>query len=222
MHILILGATGRVGSRILAAALSQSHTVTALVRNPSSLPGQTGLTIIEGTPLKESDILRAITSSPAPIDVVITALNNPRKTGSPFAASVGPADFMENCVRNLVSVMKSQGIGRVVVLSAFGVGSSSENVIAPMRMILKHSNVSVGHRDHARVEQLLREAKGLEWTVVKPAMLTEGEGKGVREFGEVGAGIGWMPKVSMEGVASFMVECAEREGRGARVVVVAE
>ncbi|EHL02970.1 hypothetical protein M7I_0937 [Glarea lozoyensis 74030] len=101
MHILILGATGRVGSRILAAALSQSHTVTALVRNPSSLPGQTGLTIIEGTPLKESDILRAITSSPAPIDVVITALNNPRKTGSPFAASVGPADFMENCVRNL-------------------------------------------------------------------------------------------------------------------------
>ena len=39
MHILILGATGRVGRRILEEALADGHEVTALVRSLEKLIG---------------------------------------------------------------------------------------------------------------------------------------------------------------------------------------
>jgi putative NADH-flavin reductase len=224
MQILLIGANGRVGSQILAEALSKNHTVTALLRNPSALTPQPSLTIVGGTPLKESDIILAIESSPAPIEVVITALNSPRKSGSPFSAAVGPPDFMEASYKNLLSAMKTHGIKKIVTLSAFGVGASNPNVFLPIRHILNKSNVAIGHRDHEKVEELLKtEGTAMEWTVVKPAMLSEGEQKEVKTYGELGTGIGWLPKTSMKSVATFMVKCAEGgEGRGGRTVVIAE
>jgi nucleoside-diphosphate-sugar epimerase len=38
MRVLLLGATGKFGSRILPALIHRGHTVTALVRDPSRLP----------------------------------------------------------------------------------------------------------------------------------------------------------------------------------------
>jgi putative NADH-flavin reductase len=49
MHIFISGATGRNGRIALDNALSRNHTVTVLTRNPSSLPSNPNLTIIQGT-----------------------------------------------------------------------------------------------------------------------------------------------------------------------------
>jgi putative NADH-flavin reductase len=224
MQILLIGANGRVGSQILAEALSKNHTVTALLRNPSALTPHQGLTIVSGTPLEESDIILAIESSPAPIEVVITALNSPRKSGSPFSAPVGPPDIMEQSYKNLLPVLRTHGIRKIVTLSAFGVGASNSNVFFPIRQILNHSNVVIGHHDHEKVEELLKaEGAEVEWTIVKPAMLSEGERERVKTYGEVGKGIGWMPKAGMKSVAAFMMRCAEGgEGKGGRIVVIAE
>lgn len=175
MQILLLDATGRVGSHILAEALSNGHSVTTLVRNSLALTSQTGLTIVDSTPLKESDIIHIIESSQAPIDVVITALNNPRKTGCPFRMPVGPSELIEASHRNLLPAMRKHGIKRLVVLSAFGVGASNPNVFFPLRYVLNKSNVSICYPDHERTEELLKiEASTMEWTIVKPSMLTGG------------------------------------------------
>ena len=52
MHILVIGASGRNGSLIVKEALSRGHTVTALVRNPSSISAHSGLTLVKGKPTK--------------------------------------------------------------------------------------------------------------------------------------------------------------------------
>ena len=71
MHILLFGATGRVGRLVVDEALSRGeyssflykqysdsqstitgHTVTALVRNPDALQSRDGLTIVKGIPAK--------------------------------------------------------------------------------------------------------------------------------------------------------------------------
>ena len=71
MHILLFGATGRVGRLVVDEALSRGeyfsflserdsdsqstitgHTVTALVRNPDALQCRDGLMIIKGIPVK--------------------------------------------------------------------------------------------------------------------------------------------------------------------------
>jgi len=44
MKIAIIGATGHVGSRILAEAVHRGHDVTALARDPSRFQGQAHVT----------------------------------------------------------------------------------------------------------------------------------------------------------------------------------
>lgn len=72
MNILILGATGRVGSHIVTHALQDGHHVTVLVRTPEKVhPLHANLTIIEGNVLNQDDVARAVQGN----DVVISALN---------------------------------------------------------------------------------------------------------------------------------------------------
>ena len=48
MRVVLYGATGMVGTRILQELLSRGHTVTAVVRDPSKLKAQNNLTIEKG------------------------------------------------------------------------------------------------------------------------------------------------------------------------------
>ena len=51
MKIALIGASGFVGSKILAEALQRGHQVTAVVRNPEKLESQKNLTT------KKTDVL---------------------------------------------------------------------------------------------------------------------------------------------------------------------
>ncbi len=54
MNILILGATGRVGSQIVNHALHDGHDVTVLVRNPEKIQiNNENVTIIQGNGLNK-------------------------------------------------------------------------------------------------------------------------------------------------------------------------
>ena len=44
-NIALIGATGNIGSRVLAELLSRSHTVTAITRDPRKLSARPGMTV---------------------------------------------------------------------------------------------------------------------------------------------------------------------------------
>lgn len=90
-----------------------------------------------------------------------------------------------------------------------------------MRLVIGHSGVGYGFKDHEKVEGVLRQS-GLDWTAVKPAMLSDGEKKEVRVWGEQGKGIGMLPKVSRKSVAGFLVECMESDEWVGKTPVIAE
>ena len=48
MSIALIGATGFIGSRILAELVSRGHEVTAIVRNPEKVPALAGVTAAKG------------------------------------------------------------------------------------------------------------------------------------------------------------------------------
>lgn len=48
MKIALIGASGNIGSKILAEALARRHTITAIVRNPDKIVPVDGLTPVEG------------------------------------------------------------------------------------------------------------------------------------------------------------------------------
>lgn len=59
--IALIGASGNIGSKVLAEALSRKHTVTGIVRNPEKLTAQPNLTIAKGdiaTPSELAPVLR--------------------------------------------------------------------------------------------------------------------------------------------------------------------
>jgi putative NADH-flavin reductase len=220
MHILLLGASGRTGKLILHEALSASHTVTALVRDPTSLTPTPGLTITTGSPLSTPSIEAAITSPSLP-DAIIIALASVRQTDSPFSKPTSPPRLLTESHARVLEVVRKFGIKRLrlLTISAFGVGDSNRNVVLPVRLVLNYSSMAYAFEDHYEVEKLVRrtaeewerEGRSLEWTLVRPCMLNDKEAAEVKVLGNDGKGAGLMAGVSRGSVVKFMVErCLEK------------
>lgn len=71
MKIALIGATGFVGSALLAELLQRGHAVTALVRQPGKLAAQPGLTPVVADALDAAQVARAVAGH----DVLVSAYN---------------------------------------------------------------------------------------------------------------------------------------------------
>lgn len=210
MQLLIIGGSGRTGKLIIEQSLERGHKITALLRDPTSFDiNNPNLTITTGTPLNELDIERAMTSSPSLPEAVVIALASVRKTDSPFSSPASPPRLMADSHTNTLSAMKKHGIKRIITISAFGVGDSKAYVFWPVRMLLYHSNIAFAYEDHNIVENIVRES-GLDWTLVKPAMLDDKAVEKVTVYGQKGENAPSMPGISRASVAAWAIEeCVE-------------
>ncbi len=87
MRIVLLGSTGQLGQRLLAAALSDDHVVTAFVRDAARLRAQIGAHIPANVEIIEGDIEDDVRLASAirDQDALISAAGNP-EDGLAFAA----------------------------------------------------------------------------------------------------------------------------------------
>ncbi|MEM9279768.1 MAG: NAD(P)H-binding protein [Pseudomonadota bacterium] len=76
MNILLIGASGMVGSRILDEAVTRGHEVTAAVRSPEKIETKQGVTAVK---LDVNDAA-AVTANAQAADVVVSAVS-PRNSG---------------------------------------------------------------------------------------------------------------------------------------------
>ncbi|ROV92578.1 hypothetical protein VMCG_08956 [Cytospora schulzeri] len=235
MQILILGATGRTGALVLLEALRRGHNVTALVRNPSSLESVTStlpadqkshLTVVRGSPLNSSDVANAVSTSTTTGAkgklVVLSALNSRRTSESPWAAphpTDSPPRMMADSIANVLSAVSHspQGSGlaekpKVVYVSGIGVGASSTNAHWLLRTLISHSNVKLTYDDHEAAESELREAADrVDWVVVRPGRLTEGDdGSQPKVWPKEKGMVGMFAKASRGAVARFVLDAAEK------------
>ncbi|KAF4988849.1 hypothetical protein FGRMN_9523 [Fusarium graminum] len=154
MHFFLLGATGRTGKLVVSELLSQNHTAIALVRNPSSLTAQPGLTIVTGSPLSKDDIRRALKATPGQLpSAAIMTLNANRKSESPLAAPLSPPRFLADSCDNACEVLKEVGIHRFVVMSTAGVGDSWGNLPLLSRAFMGLTNVKYALEDHGLLDE---------------------------------------------------------------------
>ncbi len=109
MNILILGATGRVGSHILKHALDEAHQVTAFVRDAEKIQMESAnLTVVEGNVLNKTDVLNAMDGK----DMVISALG----TDGTTTLSEGTPSVIEG--------MKERGLKRLITIGTGGILNS--------------------------------------------------------------------------------------------------
>lgn len=139
--LAITGATGFVGSAVLAAALAQGHRVRALARREQA--PRDGVEWVRGD-LGDADALAALVAGAEALIHVAGLTNTPDPVAFEAANVTGTA--------NVIAAMKRAGIRRLVFVSS---------------LAARQPGLSAYGASKARAEALV-EASGLDWTTVRP------------------------------------------------------
>lgn len=163
MKIALIGATGFIGSRLLAELTSRGHEVTAIVRNPEKVPQGAGIVAEKGD-VYDKDGLAALLAGH---DAVISSVH--------YTAS-DPAV--------LLAAVKQSGVKRYLV-----VGGAGSLEVAPGVKLFDTKEFPALYLDEARkggayLDQLKGESD-LDWTFLSPSALIEpGERTGKFRLGK--------------------------------------
>jgi putative NADH-flavin reductase len=190
MKLVVFGASGGTGQEIIKQALDQGPELTAFVRDPKKQAIKHGkLRIVEGDVLKDQS---AIASAIAGREAIICALG--------VANSLKSAGLIAGGLAAIVPAAKKHEVRRLILISAFGVGTSSRNAPLVPRLMYRLLLGDV-YRDKKAGEDIAK-ASGLDWTIIHPVMLATRPKTGTYRSGEH-LDLRGIPKVSRADVAHF-------------------
>ena len=202
MKILILGITGRTGKLIAEEALKRGHNVTGIARDKSKVSFR-NIEIIEGNPYDYETVEKAIIGC----ESVISTLNIFPQTQGLFSKVKTPLDSMSVSIKNTVNLMEKNGIKRIVVMTAMGVGDSYKELPGFFAFMVKVTNIKYAYADHDLQEKIL-ENSSLDWTVVRPVGLND-KNNNLSILNNL-AGEGKIKSmISRNAVAHFILDCIE-------------
>jgi putative NADH-flavin reductase len=165
MRLAIFGSTGGTGLELTRQALEKGHTVRLLVRNPKRMTlTNANMRIVLGSVLDHESVRKTLLGA----DAVLSCLGQRDLLRNTRVVSVG--------TRLIADVMKEQGLRRLVVESAFGAGESLAQASALQRVIFA-TLLWAPYEDKNLMEPEVK-ASGLDWTILRPTMLTNGVGTG--------------------------------------------
>lgn len=154
MRVVLYGATGMIGSRILKELLARGHTVAAVVRDPSKLQPQINVTIEKGDVLDPASIAKLAWGA----DVIVSACGPP---------SGAQANLLPDAARALIAGARRAGSPRIIM-----VGGAGSLEVSPGQQLVDspsfpgaYKPVALAHRDALHI---LRESD-LNWTYFSPA-----------------------------------------------------
>ena len=165
MKVLIVGATGNVGRRAVREALAAGHEVTAFARDPARVElKDERLRVATGDVRHRDSLVHAAAGQ----DAVVSCLGT---------AKLWETRLRREGTRNIVEAMQSQGVRRLVIMSALGAGDSKAEArrFAPFFMSVVLPVLLRAHvKDMDEMEEVVR-ASDLEWVIVRPAKLTDND-----------------------------------------------
>lgn len=185
--IIIFGASGRTGRQLVMQALEAGNQVTAFVRNASALlPAAGRLSVFEGNVLDREAVSKALTGQ----ELVLSVLGPVQKSEAVCAEGT----------RNILAGMKTHGLKRIVLLSAYG-ASETRNGGLYARVVWWTLKDKMQDKDE--MEALVR-ASDLDWTLVRPPALTDGPRTNTVRHG-TDVPVSLISRISRADVAAFML-----------------
>lgn len=192
-RVLIVGATGGTGRALVEEALERGYVVTALARNPSALKIEhPRCRVIQGDVLDEASIDVAVTGQ----DAVLSALGHKRY--------FSPTPILSRGTGNLLAAMKRHGVQRFVCETSLGIGSSAGRLGLYYTFFVIPVVLPLYFWDKTRQERVIA-ASGLDWIIVRPAVLTNGAKRSRYRHGPVVGNFVLTRRISRADVAAFMV-----------------
>lgn len=187
MRVIVFGATGKTGGHVLRSALDRDHEVTAFGRSVDRLEPEPGLGVFRGDVLDPAVVTEAV----ADHDAVIVCLG-----------STGLRDntTLTTGTANIVDAAASGGVGRLVVVSAAGVGDSWSQIPWSSRLMFRTMLRHI-FADH-RSQEAVVERSSADWTIVRSAVLTDKPATGTVTATTTGA----TKRISRADLAGFLVD----------------
>ena len=167
--VLVIGASRGIGLAAVKACLAKGYQVRAFARTASQIMIEDlALETFAGDALATHDIERALQD----IDVVIQALGIPVNS----RMLTGPIDLFSNATRVLVPAMEAAGVRRLIAVTGFGAGDGRRR-ISPLQRIGFELFLGRAYSDKNVQEDIIKSGS-LEWTIVRPGVLTSGKATG--------------------------------------------
>ncbi|MBP0604697.1 SDR family oxidoreductase [Aeromonas sanarellii] len=166
---LIFGASRGLGRAFTDQALRQGHRVVALVRSPEMAAelNTLGVEVVQGDALDAAAVTQACLLAGSEAQVVST-LGSFRQTQ--------PVDYQGN--RHVIDAMERAGLKRLLLVTSLGCGDS-------WQYLPERAREAFGHE--VRLKSLAEswlQTSTLDWTILRPAGLQDGEATGQAELSQ--------------------------------------
>jgi uncharacterized protein len=162
MKIAVIGASGNVGSRIVAELAHRGHAISAIARHPDLIPPQPNVTAKQGDAADAGSLAGLLAGH----DVAISSIH-----------------FLDSDPIKLITAARESKVGRYLV-----VGGAGSLEIAPGVALVTTPEFPVAYKAEAEAGAaflaLLRQQSGLNWTFLSPsALFVAGERTGKFRLG---------------------------------------
>lgn len=160
MKIVLFGATGNVGQRIVSEALSRGHHVVGVVREPEKVKSpDPRVPLLQGDATDPSSVARAVSGA----DAVVSAIS-PRPNARGLAAP-----SLVAAAHALIAGTRKAGVKRLLF-----VGGAGSLEVAPGKQLVDQPGFPEIYRaesldGRAALAVFRAEAGGLDWTYLSPA-----------------------------------------------------
>jgi len=162
MKVALIGASGNVGSRVLAELLSRGHAVTAIARHPEKISARSGVTPKAGDVHDKAALAPLLAGHDAVISAVRFSASDPKL---------------------LIAAIKEARVPRYLI-----VGGAGSLEVAPGKKLIDTPSFPEAYKPEAGAGgaflELLRGERDLDWTFLSPsALIGAGERTGKFRLG---------------------------------------
>jgi uncharacterized protein YbjT (DUF2867 family) len=198
MRLFVIGASGSVGSRFVARAAAQGHTVTAQTRSAEKIRPAEGILPVIGAPTDEMFLRGTMAGH----DAVAYCLG---------VNSGGKTSLFSNTTQAVIRAMQSNGIKRLVTITGIGAGDTKGHGGWLYNRIIFPFFTHNIYADKDQQEELIA-GSGLDWTIIRPAPFSNKPGSGALQVvTEISPDL-QLRSITRDEIADFMLSVLENGG----------
>jgi putative NADH-flavin reductase len=216
MKVALIGASGFVGSKILAEALHRGHQVTAIVRNPEKIQPDKNLNTKQADVLNVDELAKLLAGH----DVIVSAFNPARGV-----AGAHVYDLHVQGHKAILAAANKSGVKRFLGVGGAASLKTPEGIelIDSPQFPAAYEQFKPGIRGTRELYYLLKQEPSLDWVFIAPSVvIAPGERTGKFRIGKdhVLYNDKGESKISLEDYAAALVDEMERpQHRNERITI---